>query len=351
MQKKILLVMPYFQGLDSLVMRELENQNYQVTFVQLPILLSIAEPNRIIRNAKKLLRPSGEKNVKKRFRSIIESSDFDILLAIGGFFTSKKYIDKLKEKTPQIITIVFYWDSFSVWDFSFSIEWFDRSYSFDPFDCRKYKEKELIYLCDFYTEDAPISNHSIYDLCHIGSFSEKHSDRLSIVYELKKAADKNGLQNYFLLVGALPPLIDRKQADKIQILYSFLRYLFIPAYRKYVNEIRKIIKTEYKLISKERLSQEECQYIEKHSKCLIDIPADGQFGYTIRSLNAIVSQQKLITSSPFLKEESFFDENNIFIINKNKPEVDLNFLSSQPHSIKKQNLLNLENWLKKIINN
>jgi len=93
---------------------------------------------------------------------------------------------------------------------------------------------------------------------------------------------------------------------------------------------------------------EECFAIESNSRCIINVLIDGQHGHTIRALNAIASGQKLITTDKSFQYESFFNPNNISIIDIENPYISKEFLEKDIIDVD-ISYLKLVNWLKYII--
>lgn len=50
------------------------------------------------------------------------------------------------------------------------------------------------------------------------------------------------------------------------------------------------------------------------SKCILDIAQEGQDGYSMRVMEALFFDKKLITTNSHIKDASFYNENNILII-------------------------------------
>ncbi len=86
-----------------------------------------------------------------------------------------------------------------------------------------------------------------------------------------------------------------------------------------------------------------------NSKCIVDIVVDGQSGLTLRPLEALFFDKKLITNNKYLRYMSFYDPANIFIygIDTNLKQFMDTPLNPVPESIKKQFLL--ESFVERIL--
>lgn len=60
----------------------------------------------------------------------------------------------------------------------------------------------------------------------------------------------------------------------------------------------------------------------KKSKCLVDIVKDNQAGLTVRTIEAIAFNKKLVTNNSFVKTMDFYHPNNVYIIGEERNIVD-----------------------------
>lgn len=84
-----------------------------------------------------------------------------------------------------------------------------------------------------------------------------------------------------------------------------------------------------------------------HSRAILDIVQDGQTGMTLRPYEALHFEKKLITNNRYIKEEAYYDKQNIFLLGEDNLEYLPAFLRSPykpvPQSIK--NMYTPEAWL------
>lgn len=78
---------------------------------------------------------------------------------------------------------------------------------------------------------------------------------------------------------------------------------------------------------------------------------ESQTDTTPRLIWALAMNKKIITTNQYIKYMPFYDPDNIFIIDRNNPRIDLNFLKSQPketiHPLIKT--LRIDYWKKQIL--
>lgn len=70
------------------------------------------------------------------------------------------------------------------------------------------------------------------------------------------------------------------------------------------------------------LNYDEIRECNLSSKAILEIPRPGQSGATLRLMEALFLNKKVITNNPKVKEEPFYSENNIFILGE-RPIDDL----------------------------
>lgn len=89
------------------------------------------------------------------------------------------------------------------------------------------------------------------------------------------------------------------------------------------------------------------------SECLLEIVQPGQKGLTLRAIEALFYHKKLITNNSSIKEEPFYNENNIFIIGGQENSRTIKeFIHDIPYSPVDKNIeerYHIRNWLKELL--
>lgn len=103
---------------------------------------------------------------------------------------------------------------------------------------------------------------------------------------------------------------------------------------------------------KELSYQEYIDLISK-SKAILDIMPPSQTGLTLRPMESIFLEKKIITDNIHIKEEAFYNKNNIFIVGEDSLEHLKTFLDSPYEAIPSEIKMNyeFEQWITRIINN
>ena len=181
-----------------------------------------------------------------------------------------KYLCKNKQPGQRII--LWYWNpAFCCIDPELVKNWGCELWSFDANDCDKYN---MFYNTTYYFKDLqlPKSKKEKVDVFFCGL----SKGRNSFLFTIQNRVEKMQLVPYFHIVDEQLPIEEQKP----------------------------------------RLSyQENLEYISS-CKAVLDILQEGQDGMTLRVMEALFFQKKLITNQLSLVKADFYHPNNIFIIGK-----------------------------------
>lgn len=147
-----------------------------------------------------------------------------------------------------------------------------RVYTFDISDS---KEFDIEYSPEYYTEHQ---ENIKYDVCYVGA--DKTDVRLKNLLDIKEVLRKNKVQNFFHIFRVL------KKYNKYELQETtnmFLKY-------------------------------EDIQRIILESKCILELQMEGQSGCTLRTLESMFLNRKLITNNKDIVNYDFYNPNNIFVI-------------------------------------
>lgn len=320
--KKILLICPNFFSYHKKIIMSLEASGAIVNYLKdrpftsffmraitssFPYMVSCALEFYYIKKLKK------NKNLK-----------YDYIFVINGQTISKRVLSYLKETQANGKFILYLWDSILnrpniVKNFTF----FEKVYTFDEEDSRKYgiKFRPLFYLDNFKSSQKEKYN---IDLSFVGSI---HSDRYKIIKKIKQNYSKKYKFYFYMYI----------QAKWVFLIYKYL----IPSM-----EIRDHIDFSFS-----QLSVEEVQRIFEDSSCILDIEHPNQTGLTIRTIEAVFSGKKLITTNSRIKSYDFYNEANIFILDREKPIIPDKFLNTkfQDMSSNIRHKYSIDGWIQDLL--
>lgn len=339
--KKILLLMPTFFNYQQLLIEELESKGAIVDFVEnKQLALDFVSPTCKLRFIRKILFSIFDLKWNYIKSRINLQKKYDIFLCVNGFSFDKKIISSLKSVNPDIKTILYLWDSTSMYDWGHIVSLFDTSFTFDPLDAQKLGIK---YLANFYPKnincDNLESNNSIF---FVGT---QHSDRY---YVIKSILEKNSIST-----NNIKLLIKYKHFLHNKLVYRFMKNLgssYAKSYSINYELVEKVIKDDFLIY--DSIRQDEILSMMQNSCCVLDIQAPTQVGLPHQMIMALAMGKKIITVNGWIKNYDFYDSKQILIIDRNNPIITNSFIFSNFNvleihkSIKKSRI---DNWVNEIV--
>lgn len=108
-----------------------------------------------------------------------------------------------------------------------------------------------------------------------------------------------------------------------------------------------------KIKAKKPIDYEEIVKYNSQTKAIVEFIRDGQTGGTIRLMESVFFQKKLITNNKYVKKEKFYNDNNIFVIGE-RPISELKNFMEKPLIQYDQSLLKeyeFSTWINNFIYN
>lgn len=200
--------------------------------------------------------------------------NFDVVIIHASILTPP-VVNYINKKHSNIRIIVWYWNPV---DKSVDLKGFEKYdceiWSFDELDCKKY---ELNYNTQYYFNDVPLPKAATnQDVFFVGG----DKGRIPQLIELKEELNSHGISNYFHITPT------GKENLK-----------FTEHYRS-------------------RLSYEEVLKYISSCKVIVDYVSEKQTGLTLRPLESLFYQKKLITNDKTIVNRDFYVKENIFIYGK-----------------------------------
>lgn len=248
---------------------------------------------------------------------------FDYLLVIRAESFHPSSIKLLRHAFPNAKFILYLWDSINNTDTQKIIPYFDKAFSYDPFDVSN--NSLLQYRPTFYLDQyRNITQNNFNNLSDIFFIGTIHSDRYMILQSINKSLFENGMSMY--------------------------TYMFFPGkimfYKKYLfdSKFRPKNITEFNFII---LDLEQTLHIVSTHRASLDIQHPVQTGLTLRPIEMLGARRKLITTNKNIKNYDFYDENNILIIDRNSPVIDKEFLYTPYNPVKSYiySKYSLQSWV------
>ena len=200
----------------------------------------------------------------KEFRNFITK---DVIIIFDSVLTIQA-ANYIKRKNPNARVIYWFWNHIYIPSDLQYINPTIEKWSYDYEDCEKY---ELKYNTQFYFKSllqTPFDSKEIMDFFFVGA-DKGRKDKL---IELEELLKRYNLKYTFSITGS-----KRQESIKKWMPYDVV--------------IDNIL----------------------HSKCIVDIVPPEQKGLTLRPLEALFFQKKLLTNFVEIQESEFYNRNNIFI--------------------------------------
>ena len=112
---------------------------------------------------------------------------------------------------------------------------------------------------------------------------------------------------------------------------------------------KKDLKLNFRIIEKWEKLVSYDKYLEmlSETKCILDYNQDGQTGLSLRPMEALFLEKKLITNNKEIKNYDFYNSNNIFILEEDNIEDIKEFMEKPYKKIDSKiiDYYNFEQWL------
>ena len=95
----------------------------------------------------------------------------------------------------------------------------------------------------------------------------------------------------------------------------------------------------------------EISEIENSSGVVLDIQHPRQTGLTMRTIEMIRAEKKIITTNPDVSKYDFYNPNNILIIDRKNPKLDVSFFRTKYQPIPKSiyEKYSLNKWIDDVL--
>jgi len=269
-----------------------------------------------------------DKRIKQYYTTIwnqTQDISFDYLFIIKGEVIPIHFIHKFRLKNPRAVILYYLWDSFANNVNGVKLlDQVDRAFSFNKIDCQNHgmNFRPLFYLDDYKNiSKQPSNKDNVMFVC------TAHTDRYMFAKLIKRQLDvfNFSMDNYFYLQSP--------------IVYWYKYFL--------EKEFKKVKYSDIRFVALDRKA-----VIKKltQSRVVLDVQHPRQQGLTMRTIETLGANRKLITTNMHVKEYDFYNPDNILVIDRKNPMLDQAFLSKsfKPYTQELLNYYSLEGWIKSI---
>ena len=259
----------------------------------------------------------------RELRHLLTENKYETVLVINGQTLSRRTLLFLRDRLRNSKFVLYMWDSVENRKGVLgNIDLYDFRYTFDPKVSKQYgfTYRPLFY----FTESASHScDKRNYDLCFIGT---AHSDRYQICRKIEE--QMTGRRFYkFLYLQSKWVYFAAKLIRPGMLSSKMDEFAFAP------------------------MPYQEIEDIYKSSFAVLDIEHPNQTGLTTRAIETIAMGRKLISTNIELKNERFYRENNICIIDRGDPKIDEGFFEREFEELDQRLMFSysIDGWLSEVL--
>lgn len=324
--KRILFLAPSFFGYEEKIKNKMEQMGALVDFYDERSVTKAFD-----RALLKIVPSVFNKKTYRYYNEILEAcknNEYDYIFVIKCDMLTEEILEKFHVVFPNAIFCLYLYDSVkNIKGVNKKFKYFHRILSFDRQDTFKYTEmkfRPLFYIDDF-KKEFKTDNKYKYDISFCGTI---HSDRFAIIKELKDICKKKKLNFY-----------------NFCYLQSKFMYYF---YKITKPEFRYARKSDFSFL---KASSREISDVVDESRAVLDIQHPKQSGLTMRTIEMIGMNKKLVTTNAEIKEYDFYNPNNILIIDRNNINISDEFLLTKYVLLKTDiyNKYSITAWIEDIL--
>jgi len=325
-RKRILFFAPAFFGYELKIKDKMEQMGAVVDFYD-ERSISKSYEKALLKISPKIF---GYKTAKY-YRQIIEQNKgnlYDYIFVIKCEMMSLETIRQLKHFSPNAVFCLYLYDALkNVKGVAHKINEFDRAFSFDSGDVKnngKLIFRPLFFL-DCYRKDIRDDNQYKYAISFIGTI---HSDRYSIIKNVKKIYEDKNLDSFF---------------------FCYLQSNFIYRFYKFTKkEFRNTQKTDFEFA---KIESSLIAKVIDESRAVLDIQHPKQTGLTMRTIEMLGMNKKLITTNKEIVEYDFYNPNNILVVDRSAVCIHDSFLHQPYQNVDKATYerYSIESWIGDIL--
>ncbi|WP_342330326.1 hypothetical protein [Pedobacter sp. FW305-3-2-15-E-R2A2] len=255
------------------------------------------------------------------------STDYDVVFIIKCEYLTVQALEIIKLKNPKANYVLYLWDSITrLTNIEAKFPFFNKVYSFDRLDCLSNELlnfNPLFFREEYITDQIDIERET-FGLYHLGWY---HSDRLHLIVKIARYLDENSIKyNLVLFTGYFSYLMQRLFGGELGKNRKYLIFKTLSAASNFANILK--------------------------SKSTLDIAHPLQSGLTMRTIELLGVQRKIITTNSDIVNYDFYHPNNVLVIDRENPVLNIEFFDSEfiPVSNEIVSKYSIHNWLKRMLN-
>ena len=299
--KRILFLAPSFFGYENKIKDKMEQMGAIVDFYDERSVTKAFD-----RALLKIVPSVFNKKTSMYYNDILEAcknNEYSYIFVIKCDMLTEEILEKFHVIFPNSIFCLYLYDSVkNIKGVSSKFKYFHRILSFDRQDTFKYTEMKFrpLFYIDNFKKALRTDNKYKYDISFSGTI---HSDRYAIIKEVIDICKKMKLSFY-----------------NFSYLQSKFMYYF---YKITKHEFRCARKRDFSFL---KASSYEISDVVDDSRAVLDIQHPKQTGLTMRTIEMVGMNKKLVTTNAEIEEYDFYNPNNILVIDRKNINISDEFL-------------------------
>lgn len=322
---RLVLICPPFFGYDQAIAETATAQGYCVTVLDARLGRGVFYKS-ALKLFPRLTRRLTQAPFRKRFADIDDPASVDHVLLVKGDGMTAETIASLRALMPKARLTVYLWDALrNMPGMGSGFKLADRVFTFDRQDSDEFGWNYLpLFARSAVSDPSPaVEVQSVWDWSFIGSL---HSDRHRV---LRAVVDAHPQHRYFVHCYVQNRLV------------KLFRALGDPG----------IVSWHPPLLSSQVMDYARYQEVVRNSRAVLDIEHPSQTGMTMRTIEALLDNKKLITTNTAVRDSELYHPSRVIIIDRAEPQIDQDFLHTPfvpvPQSIRKN--YQIDNWLRTLL--
>lgn len=255
----------------------------------------------------------------------LDSASITHVLVVKGAGLSRHVVSAMRKTLTRASFGLYLWDgAANVKGVTNILPAFDSVATFDPVDAKTFGWTFRPLFGRNISGRKNTTSLAPFDWCFIGTV---HSDRHLVIHRLRQ---RYGQQVRSFVFAYFPsPLL------------LFMRLL-----------------TDWTLwfapkgtLSTRAMPAAEVAQIVECSRAVLDVEHPGQCGLTMRTIETLLAEKKLMTTNQYILESTLFDPSRVVVIDRTMPEIPVNFLN-MPYAKISQSLkkyYSCEGWISELL--
>lgn len=255
----------------------------------------------------------------------LEPGSVSHVLVIKGEGLSRRVVLEMRKKLASASMGLYLWDGVeNVKGVASIFPAFDSVATFDPVDAKKFAWNYRPLFWRNISADHDMSMQVAFDWCFIGTI---HSDRHRVIHRLRQ---RYGQQVRSFVFGYF-------QSPLMLFMRRLLDWTLWQA-------------PKGTLSTKPMPAAEVAQYVER-SRSVLDVEHPRQRGFTMRTIETLLAEKKLITTNKYILTSNLYDPSRVCVIDRSAPEIPAEFLEKPYLAVPEvlRNYYSCEGWISELL--